>query len=132
VQDVASPIKFAANLLEDGTDETLWAAAHLVKKLPESERLSTLYAHVIAAPRSGSQHVVDQLAKICPVDDPRRTETLKWALLNGQVETAEVAVKWARDLPNAGSEAEATTLLEAFDHSPKGGLDSSEPPRTAG
>lgn len=108
--------KLAANLLESGTDDTLWAAVHLAKRLPESELLSALYTHVIAAPRSGSQHVVDQLAKICLVNDPRRSKVLRWALLNDQVETATAAAKWARDAPNAGSEVEAALLLEAFDH----------------
>jgi energy-coupling factor transporter ATP-binding protein EcfA2 len=108
--------KLAANLLENGTDDTVWAAVHIAKKLPEPESLALLFSHTITAPRSGSQHVVDQIAKICPVDDLRRSEALRWALLNDQVQAATSAAKWARDVPNVGSEREASLLLEAFDH----------------
>jgi hypothetical protein len=108
--------KLAANLLENGTDDTVWAAVHIANKLPEPERLSLLFSHIVTAPRSGSQHVIDQIAKICPIDDRRRSEALRWALLDDQVNAATSAAKWARDAPNVGSEGEALLLLEAFDH----------------
>jgi len=108
--------KLAANLLESGADDKLWAAVHIAKKLPESERLSMLYAHAMSAPRSGSQHVVDELTRDCLVDNPHRLESLRWALLSDQVEAAEAAAKWALSFPNVSSEIEAALLLEAFDH----------------
>jgi hypothetical protein len=108
--------RLATNLLQRGAGDTLWAATHIAEKLPELERLQLLHAQLITPPRSGSQHVVDQLAKICRVDDPRRLEALRWALLNDEVEAATSAAKWARDVPNVDSEAEVSLLLEAFDH----------------
>jgi hypothetical protein len=108
--------RIAKGLLARGSDAALWAAGHLAAKLPECETLDLLLAHAAAPPRPGTAHVIDQLAKYCPFDDPRRVEALRSALLSNEVEAAVAAAKWALAAPNINSETEAALLREAFIH----------------
>jgi len=106
----------AANLLRDSTGISLWAAAHLIERLPVVEGLSLLRSHITSTLRPGSEYIFREYAKICPINDPGRIDALRWALLNDQPGVAVAAAEWARDVPNPDSETEAALLLEAFEH----------------
>jgi hypothetical protein len=108
--------RMAKSLLANGSDAALWAAGHLAAKLPETETLDLLLAHAAAPPRPGTAHVIDQLAKCCPFDEPRRVEALRSALLSNEVKAAVAAARWALVAPNINSEVEAALLRDAFIH----------------